>query len=63
MALEEKCGQLTLIVPWHLVRPDGTDADEVEEVLKNQPGHITGLSADDPARLAALVPVLATFEV
>ena len=52
MTLEEKCDQLTGGWPWLLVRPDGSDADGADELLKRAPGHVAGLSADDPARLA-----------
>ena len=55
MTLEEKCDQLTGGWPWLLVRPDGSDADGAEELLKRAPGHVAGLSADDPGRLARLV--------
>ncbi|MEU9348554.1 glycoside hydrolase family 3 N-terminal domain-containing protein [Streptomyces sp. NPDC048278] len=55
MTLEEKCDQLTAVWPWCLVRADGSEADGAEEVIKRAPGHIAGLTADDPARLARLV--------
>lgn len=55
MTLEEKCDQLTAAWPWSLVRADGSDAEGAEEFLKRAPGHVAGLSADDPARLALLV--------
>jgi beta-glucosidase len=55
MTLDEKCDQLTAGWPWLLVRADGSDADGAEELLKRPPGHVAGLSADDPARLARLV--------
>ena len=55
MTPEEKCDQLTAGWPWLLVHADGSDADGAEELLKRPPGHVAGLSADDPARLARLV--------
>lgn len=55
MTLEEKCHQLTSVMPWTLVRPDGSDADSTAASLQNPPGHVAQLIVDDPARLADLV--------
>ena len=56
MTLAEKCGQLTSVVPWVLIRGDGTDADRGPQVLADPPGHVGGpLAVDDPAQLARLV--------
>ena len=55
MTVEEKCDQLTGGWPWLLVRADGSDANGADELLKRAPGHVPGLSADDPVRLARLV--------
>jgi beta-glucosidase-like glycosyl hydrolase len=55
MTTAEKCHQITARMSWYLVRPDGTDADGVEQVLRNPPGHVAQLILDDPARLAAMV--------
>ncbi|RSM43171.1 beta-glucosidase [Amycolatopsis balhimycina DSM 5908] len=52
MTVDEKCAQITGVWPWQLVRADGTDAEETEEVLRRAPGHVAGLSGDDPARVA-----------
>ena len=55
MTPEEKCDQLTAGWPWLLVRADGSDAEGAADLLQRAPGHVAGLSADDPARLARLV--------
>jgi len=55
LTLEEKCHQLTSVMPWSVVRPDGSDPDSVEELLVHPPGHVAQLIVDDPARLAGLV--------
>ncbi|XVQ09388.1 glycoside hydrolase family 3 N-terminal domain-containing protein [Spirillospora sp. CA-255316] len=55
MTIEEKCDQLTAVWPWALVRADGSDAAGAEQTLKRAPGHVAGLTADDPASLARLV--------
>ena len=55
MTLEEKCHQLTSVMPWTVVRPDGSDADLLDEALLHPPGHVAQLIVDDPVRLAALV--------
>ncbi|MEU6103692.1 glycoside hydrolase family 3 N-terminal domain-containing protein [Streptomyces flaveolus] len=55
MTLREKVDQLSAVWPWTLVRPDGSDAAGAEEVIKRAPGHVAGLTADDPQRLALLV--------
>ncbi|MCZ0997502.1 glycoside hydrolase family 3 C-terminal domain-containing protein [Streptomyces mirabilis] len=54
MTLEEKCAQLTAGWPWFLVRPDGSEAEGAEEAIKTAPGHVAGLTADDPAGLARM---------
>jgi beta-glucosidase len=54
MTLEEKVDQLSAEWPWNLVRSDGSDAEGVQNVLKRAPGHVAGLTADDPQRLARL---------
>ena len=33
MTLEEKCAQLTAVLPWWLIRWDGTDAEGAAEVF------------------------------
>ncbi|TCC36394.1 glycoside hydrolase family 3 N-terminal domain-containing protein [Kribbella speibonae] len=55
MTLAEKCHQLTSVMPWSLVRPDGADTDSTADLLKNPPGHVAQLIVDDPAKLADLV--------
>lgn len=55
MTTAEKCHQLTSRMAWYLVKPDGTDADGAEDVLRNPPGHVAQLILDDPAQLAAMV--------
>jgi beta-glucosidase-like glycosyl hydrolase len=55
MTLEEKCHQLTAVLPWSLVRSDGSDAEDADEVLMHPPGHVAGLNLDDPAQQARLV--------
>ncbi|MGA5454744.1 glycoside hydrolase family 3 N-terminal domain-containing protein [Streptomyces umbrinus] len=55
MTLEEKCHQLVSVMPWTLVRPDGSDSDEAEGWLAHPPGHVAGLIVDTPAELAHLV--------
>jgi beta-glucosidase-like glycosyl hydrolase len=54
MTLEEKCAQLTGVMPWTLVRADGSDAETAGQTLKAPPGHVAQLIADDPAQLARL---------
>ena len=49
MTLEEKCAQLTSIMPWSLVRTDGSDAETAEQTLKHPLGHVAQLIADNPA--------------
>ena len=53
MTTAEKCHQLTARMPWSLINPDGSDADGVEDVLRNPPGHIAQLIQNDAAELAA----------
>jgi beta-glucosidase len=55
MTPAEKCHQLTSVMPWSVVRPDGSDAESADELLRDPPGHVAQLIVDDPARLAALV--------
>jgi beta-glucosidase len=55
LTVEEKCHQLVSVMPWTLVRADGSDSDEAEEWLKNPPGHVAQLITDTPAKLAQLV--------
>ncbi|MFD5128928.1 glycoside hydrolase family 3 N-terminal domain-containing protein [Streptomyces olindensis] len=55
MTLEEKCAQLSAGWPWFLVRPDGSEAEGAAEVIKTAPGHVAGLTADEPDRLARMV--------
>ncbi|MDW8803603.1 glycoside hydrolase family 3 N-terminal domain-containing protein [Streptomyces scabiei] len=55
MTLEEKADQLSAVWPWCLVRADGSEAEGAREVIKRAPGHVAGLTADDPQRLARLV--------
>ncbi len=55
MTPEEKCGQLTSVLPWSLVNGDGSDADDVEVLLTHPPGHVAGLYLDSPRQLADLV--------
>ncbi|MGQ4365572.1 glycoside hydrolase family 3 N-terminal domain-containing protein [Streptomyces sp. SAS_272] len=54
MTLAEKVDQLSAVWPWNLVRSDGSDAQGLQDVLKRAPGHVAGLTADDPRRLAHL---------
>jgi len=54
MTLEEKCAQLTSVMPWSLVRTDGSDAETAEQTLRHPPGHVAQLIADNPAQLAHL---------
>ncbi|MBP2328971.1 beta-glucosidase [Kibdelosporangium banguiense] len=54
LTIEEKCSQLVGVFPWVLVDADGSDAEGSAEVLRNPPGHVAGLTADDPKRLASL---------
>jgi len=58
MTLEEKCAQLTSVMPWSLVRADGSDAETAAQTLKHPPGHIAQLIADNPAQLAHLADSL-----
>jgi beta-glucosidase-like glycosyl hydrolase len=58
MTLEEKCGQLTSVMPWSLVSSDGSDADGVADLLASPPGHVAQLIVDDPAQLARLVATM-----
>ena len=55
MTLEEKCAQLTSVMPWSLVRTDGSDAETAEQTLRHPPGHVAQLIADNPAQLAQLI--------
>ncbi|WSQ15174.1 glycoside hydrolase family 3 C-terminal domain-containing protein [Streptomyces sp. NBC_01231] len=54
MTTAEKCHQLTARMSWYLVKPDGSDAPDADEVLRHPPGHIAQLILDDPAQLAAM---------
>ncbi|WP_052206939.1 glycoside hydrolase family 3 N-terminal domain-containing protein [Sinomonas humi] len=55
MTIEEKCSQLVGVFPWVLVGTDGSDATGCADVLRDPPGHVAGLTLDDPQRLALLV--------
>ncbi|MFK0287547.1 glycoside hydrolase family 3 N-terminal domain-containing protein [Streptomyces sp. NPDC090499] len=54
MTLAEKCAQLVGVFPWSLIGPDCSDAAGAEDLLRTPPGHVAGLTCDDPARLALL---------
>ncbi|MDQ0957351.1 beta-glucosidase-like glycosyl hydrolase [Streptomyces sp. B4I13] len=55
LTVEEKCHQLVSVMPWTLVRADGSDSDEAEDWLRHPPGHVAQLITDTPAKLAHLV--------
>jgi beta-glucosidase-like glycosyl hydrolase len=55
MTLDEKCHQLIGVLPWTLIRADGSDADGADELLEHPPGHVAHLIVDDPAQLARVV--------
>ncbi|MET8977911.1 glycoside hydrolase family 3 N-terminal domain-containing protein [Streptomyces sp. NPDC004539] len=55
LTVEEKCHQLVSVMPWSLVRADGSDSDEAEHWLAHPPGHVAQLITDTPAKLAELV--------
>ncbi|MDX3798261.1 glycoside hydrolase family 3 N-terminal domain-containing protein [Streptomyces sp. AK04-3B] len=55
LTVEEKCHQLVSVMPWTLVRADGSDSYEAEEWLTHPPGHVAQLIADTPVKLAQLV--------
>src|SRR4051812_15703688 len=55
MTLQEKCHQLIGVLPWTLIRADGSDAEGAQELLEHPPGHVAHLIVDDPAQLARVV--------
>ena len=55
MTVVEKCYQLTAVPPWWLALGDGSDPDDVEDLLAKAPGHVCNFATDDPARMAKLV--------
>jgi beta-glucosidase len=52
MTLEEKCGQLGSVMPWSVIRADGSDADGVEDLLASPPGHVAQLIVDESTHLS-----------
>lgn len=52
MTLAEKCHQLTGVMPWALLQPDGSDTDSVGDLLATPPGHVAQLIRDTPRQLA-----------
>ncbi|MET1052264.1 MAG: glycoside hydrolase family 3 N-terminal domain-containing protein [Mycetocola sp.] len=52
MTLAEKAHQLTAVMAFDLIRPDGTDLDSTADTLTRPPGHIAQLIRDDPRLLA-----------
>ncbi|NQX12151.1 glycoside hydrolase family 3 C-terminal domain-containing protein [Microbacteriaceae bacterium VKM Ac-2855] len=58
MTLPEKAHQLTGIMAFDLVRPDGSDLDTTAAVLSRPPGHVAQLIRDDPRLLADDVAAL-----
>jgi beta-glucosidase-like glycosyl hydrolase len=55
MTVSEKCWQLVSVAPWSLVRPGGGPADGLSDLLEKAPGHVAGVTADDPRVAAELV--------
>ncbi|WP_425826636.1 glycoside hydrolase family 3 N-terminal domain-containing protein [Streptomyces fractus] len=55
MTVTEKCHQLVSVMPWTLVRADGSDTAETEHWLSHPPGHVAQLIVDTPDTLAHLV--------
>lgn len=58
MTLPEKAHQLTGIMAFDLIRPDGSDIDDADVVLSRPPGHVAQLIRDDPRLLADDVTAL-----
>jgi beta-glucosidase len=58
LTLEEKCAQLVGIWPWTLVTPTGAPAPGWDELRSAPPGHVSGLTVDDPKQLADLVAAI-----
>ena len=52
MTLAEKAHQLTSVMAFDLIQPDGSDLPTTDAVLAHPPGHIAQLIRDDPALLA-----------
>lgn len=52
MTLLEKVSQLTGVMAWQMMEPDGTDVSDIAEVLASPPGHVAQLIRDDPRLLA-----------
>lgn len=55
MTTAEKCWQLNAVPVWWLALGDGSDPDELDEMLLKAPGHVSNFAVDDPARLADTV--------
>lgn len=55
MTLLEKTYQVVGVMQRFLVRPDGTDADGLDELLLHPPGHVAQLILEDAATLATMV--------
>ncbi|MEV4264027.1 glycoside hydrolase family 3 N-terminal domain-containing protein [Kribbella sp. NPDC049584] len=55
MTLEEKCFQLTSVMPWAMVRADGSDTNSTDQNLRTPPGHVAQLIVDEPRKLADIV--------
>jgi beta-glucosidase-like glycosyl hydrolase len=53
MTLNEKVHQLTGVMAFDLIRPDGSDLATTSTTLRNPPGHVAQLIRDDPGLLAA----------
>ncbi|MCJ1701807.1 glycoside hydrolase family 3 C-terminal domain-containing protein [Rathayibacter festucae] len=58
MTLPEKAHQLTGIMAFDLIRPDGSDLNTADDVLSRPPGHVAQLIRDDPRLLADDVAAL-----
>jgi hypothetical protein len=55
MTTREKVWQLTAMLQWCLVTPDGKEAADAPATLEKAPGHMAGFMVDDPATMSRLV--------
>ena len=55
LTLEEKCAQLVGTWPWDLITPTGAPVPSWSSTRHAPPGHVSGLTVDDPRTLANLV--------
>lgn len=58
MTLAEKCHQLSGVMPWVVLRADGSDLEDMTAITERPPGHVAQLIRDTPAQLADTITAM-----